>query len=294
MNFMLVDGNNLAYRGYFVLKDAGLTNPEGRAICMEMSFLKILIKYLKEHKPSHLCIVFDSGRCRYRESLYEGYKKKRRDGPRLADIKEQKDYTVKMCSEILKVKTAIIPNTEADDIIAVLSKQITSRGDACFIVSNDHDMHQLLTGSKVTIVKNDGILTRDDIIEKYNGIQPERLPEVWALSGDTSDEIPGVPGIGEKTAIKIINKYGSLENALENEPKLKGFEDDIKIYHKLVTPIEVDINVDYEASELSHLYSDWRLWPEIMKYLESNDFQQILKMVKNNGIFGKSDQLELF
>lgn len=293
--FMLIDGDNVAGRGYFVLKDAGLTNPEGRPICMEMSFLKTLIKYLRDYEPTHLCVVFDEGKCTHRETLFDGYKQSRKgDSEEVTDRLEQKRYTDLMCTETLGIKTVTIPNIEADDIIAAMSRKILANGDECYLVSNDHDMYQLLLNSNAVIVKNDILITREDIIEKYDGILPERLTDVWALSGDASDEIPGVPGVGEKTAIRIINEHGDLETALSKEPCLQEHGEMVRIYHQLVTPIEVDIEVDYDGCDLSHLYSDWRGISKVKEYLESNGFTQILKMVDADGVFGEPGQLGLF
>ena len=220
---MLLDGHSLLNRAFYGLPD--LTNAEGKHTNAILGFLNIMLRYVEEEKPTHLLVAFDRKEPTFRHIKYKEYKGTRKPMP--AELHEQ----VPLMKEVLKtMEIPIITQAgiEADDILGTIGKEAEEAGFDVAIVSGDRDLLQLATKKvkiKIPKTKASGTVTEDyyeeDVRELY-GVSPTEFIDMKGLMGDTSDNIPGVPGIGEKGATTIISEYGSIENAFEHADDIKN------------------------------------------------------------------------
>jgi DNA polymerase I - 3'-5' exonuclease and polymerase domains len=243
---LLVDGHHLAYRTFHALK--GLTTSRGEPVQAVYGFAKSLLKALKEDGDS-VIVVFDAKAPSFRHEAYEGYKAGRaptpEDFPRqLALIKELVD--------LLGLARLEVPGYEADDVLASLAKKAEKEGYEVRILTADRDLYQLLS-DRIHVLHPEGyLITPAWLWEKY-GLRPDQWADYRALTGDESDNLPGVKGIGEKTARKLLEEWGSLERLLKNLDRLKpairekilAHMDDLKLSWDLAKvrtdlPLEVD------------------------------------------------------
>jgi len=212
---LLIDGQGMIYRSFYALPP--LKNSHGMMVNAVYGFTMMLIKLLEQEKPEFITIALDLPAPTFRHIKYKAYKANRKKMPKeLVDqipiIKKViRNYDISICEK---------EGYEADDIIGTLSKDAESKGLETLIVTGDRDAFQLITGKTKVMMLIKGItetklVKREDIEEKYC-VAPENMVDILALKGDASDNIPGVPGIGEKTAISLIKKYGSIHNILEN------------------------------------------------------------------------------
>ena len=227
--FVLVDGNSIMNRAFYgIMGSKMLTTKDGKYTNAVYGFLAILFKLLDDVKPKYMAVAFDLKAPTARHKMYEGYKANRKGMP--DELAEQ----MPIIKEILRAMNIDIVEKEgyeADDVLGTLSRYGEKHKLEVVILSGDRDTFQLAT-NKVTIriPHTKGGKTETDeynkekIIEKY-GIKPEQLIDVKGLQGDTSDNIPGVPGVGEKTALKLIQEYGSIENLYK---KIEEGKDDLK------------------------------------------------------------------
>ena len=212
---LLVDGHHLAYRTFFALK--GLTTSRGEPVQAVYGFAKSLLKALKEDGYKAVFVVFDAKAPSFRHEAYEAYKAGRaptpEDFPRqLALIKELVD--------LLGFTRLEVPGYEADDVLATLAKKAEKEGYEVRILTADRDLYQLVS-DRVAVLHPEGhLITPEWLWEKY-GLRPEQWVDFRALVGDPSDNLPGVKGIGEKTALKLLKEWGSLENLLKNLDRVK-------------------------------------------------------------------------
>ena len=217
-HFYLVDGSGYIFRAYYALpplsrKSDGL--PTGAVI----GFSNMLFKLLEDsrsddskNKPTHFAVIFDSARKNFRNEIYSEYKANRAEAP--DDLAPQFEYIRKSVTAFNLPSVELI-NYEADDLIATYAKKITDLGAKVTVISSDKDLMQLVS-SKVRLfdpMKSKEIGEKE-VIEKF-GVKPDQVIDVQSLAGDSSDNIPGVPGIGIKTAAELINKYKTLENLLK-------------------------------------------------------------------------------
>ena len=219
---VLIDGHSILNRAFFGLPD--LTNSEGLHTNAIYGFLNILFKILEEEKPEYLTVAFDVHAPTFRHEMYTDYKGTRK--PMLEELRQQ----VPVMKEVLKamgVKTVEQAGLEADDILGTISCLCEEKGMNVSIISGDRDLLQLATEKvKIRIPKTKQGKTEIedyyavDVKERYS-VMPREFIDLKALMGDASDNIPGVPSIGEKTATKIITEYGSIENAFSHVEELK-------------------------------------------------------------------------
>ena len=223
-NFYLIDGSGYIFRAYYALppltrKSDGL--PTGAV----SGFCNMLFKLLEdsksennENKPTHFAVIFDSARKNFRNEIYSEYKANRSDAPE--DLIPQFDY-IRKSVEAFNLPSIELINYEADDLIATYSEQIIKEGANVTIVSSDKDLMQLYN-KKVKIYDpiKSKYISEEDILKKF-GVTSDKIIDVQSLAGDSSDNVPGVPGIGIKTAAELINQYGNLERLLENKEKIK-------------------------------------------------------------------------
>jgi len=218
---VLIDGNSVAYRAFFALPL--LNNDKGIHTNAVYGFAMMLEKILKEEKPTHILVAFDAGKTTFRHETFADYKGGRQKTP--PELSEQFPYL----RELLKAQGIAqyeLENYEADDIIGTLSKQAEENNFEVRIVSGDKDLTQLASEKTTVLVTRKGVTdiekyTPEHIKEKY-GLSPEQIVDMKGLMGDASDNIPGVPGIGEKTAIKLLKQYHSVENLLQSVDQVSG------------------------------------------------------------------------
>lgn len=210
---VLIDGHSILNRAFYGVPD--FTNSEGTHTNAIFGFLNILFKIIDEENPKYLCVAFDVHQPTFRHEMYKEYKGTRK--PMLPELKQQ----VPLMKEMLKalnIKTTELAGFEADDILGTLSKAGEEQGLEVSVISGDRDLLQLATEHvKIRIPKTKKGKTEIEdynvtqVLEKYS-VTPKEFIDVKALMGDSSDNIPGVPGIGEKGATTIISEYGSIEN----------------------------------------------------------------------------------
>ena len=227
--FVLIDGNSIMNRAFYgIMGSKMLTTKDGKYTNAIYGFLAILFKLIEDVKPEYMAVAFDLKAPTARHKMYEGYKANRKGMP--DELAEQ----MPIIKEILRAMNIDIiekEGYEADDVIGTLSRYGEKQGLEVIILSGDRDTFQLAT-DKVTIriprtkggKTETDLFDRNKIIETYK-IEPKQLIDVKGLQGDTSDNIPGVPGVGEKTALNLIQKYGSIENLYK---KIENGEDDLK------------------------------------------------------------------
>ena len=283
-HFYLIDGSGYIFRAYYALppltrKSDGL--PTGAV----SGFCSMLFKLLEDaksnqnlQKPTHFAVIFDSARKTFRNEIYSDYKANRAEAP--DDLAPQFEYIRKSVLAFNLPSVELI-NYEADDLIATYADKILKEGAKVTIVSSDKDLMQLFK-DKVRIfdpMKNRFISVED--VQKKFGVDSTKVIDVQALAGDSSDNVPGVPGIGIKTAAELINKYGNLENLLKSAHEIKqnkrretliNNKDKALISKKLVT-LKHDAPVDRELDEfkLKEIDKD-----KLFKFLREMEFNRLL------------------
>lgn len=221
---MLIDGHSLAFRAFYALPVDSFQTQSGQHTNAIHGFIAMLINLLQNEKPDSLAVAFDISRHSFRTEEYPEYKGTRSETP--AEFKGQIPL-LQDALHAMGITTIEKENYEADDILATLANQGVKDGFRVLVVSGDRDTIQLVNDN-VTLLypSKQGVseLTRYDaerVMERY-GVRPEQYPEIAALVGETSDNLPGVPRVGEKTAVKWINEYGSLDEILRRQDEIKG------------------------------------------------------------------------
>jgi len=223
---LLLDGNSLAYRAFFALP-TDMATASGQVTNAAYGFTSMLINLLKDHRPDHIAAAFDRPEPTFRHKMIDDYKAGRAEAP---DILRQQMGLVRQIVETLHIPLLELAGFEADDIVATLATQARDRGDDVIIVTGDRDTYQLVEDPHVKVLYNrrgvsDYVLYDEAGIHDRTGVTPAEYPQYAALRGDPSDNLPGVPGVGEKTAAKLINTYGDLDGIFahlgELTPKLR-------------------------------------------------------------------------
>jgi DNA polymerase I len=219
----LLDGMALAYRAHFAFINSRLKNSDGIPTGPILGFANTLVKLLEEDKPTHISVVWDTSEPTFRHEMDEDYKANRPPQP------EDLQVGIPLIKEMIEnfgIKNLEQHGYEADDIIGTLAYRAKEEDVDVFLVTPDKDFMQLVNNHVEMLKpdnKNGGFIKIDrEGVKKYFGVYPEHVVDVLAIIGDTSDNIPGVPGIGKKGAPKLINKYGSLEKAIEDAPNMKS------------------------------------------------------------------------
>jgi DNA polymerase-1 len=218
---VLIDGNSIAYRAFFALPL--LHNDKGIHTNAIYGFTMMLMKILEEEKPTHMLVAFDAGKTTFRHKTYSEYKGGRQKTP--PELSEQFPFLRELL-DAYQIRSYELENYEADDIIGTLSSQAAKEGFDVKIISGDRDLTQLVSEHVTVDITRKGITDVDSytpefVIEKY-GITPEQIIDLKGLMGDASDNIPGVPGVGEKTALKLLKEFGTIENLLNSLDKVSG------------------------------------------------------------------------
>ena len=217
-HFYLIDGSGYIFRAYYALPPLSRKS-DGLPTGAVNGFCKMLYKLLEDsrsddskNKPTHFAVIFDSARKNFRNEIYEDYKANRSEAPE--DLAPQFEY-IRKSVEAFNLPSVEMLNYEADDLIATYTNQILKKGAKVTIVSADKDLMQLLKpGVRLYDPMKSKVLGNKEVKEKF-GVEPDKVIDVQALAGDTSDNVPGVPGIGVKTAAELINKYKTLNKLFE-------------------------------------------------------------------------------
>ncbi len=283
-HFYLIDGSGYIFRAYYALPPLSRKS-DGLPTGAVSGFCSMLFKLLEDskssqnlQKPTHFAVIFDSARKTFRNEIYSDYKANRSEAP--DDLAPQFEY-IRKSVLAFNLPSVDLPNYEADDLIATYVDQILKKGAKVTIVSSDKDLMQLYKkGVRIFDPMKNKFITDDDVIKKF-GVDASKVIDVQSLAGDSSDNVPGVPGIGIKTAAELINKYGTLENLLKSAHEIKQNKrretlienkDKALISKKLVT-LDHNSPVDRELSEfkLQNIDKD-----KLYKFLREMEFNRLL------------------
>ena len=266
-NFFIFDAMAFAFRAYFAIK-GNLTDGAGRPTNAVFGFTRILLKVLREHDPSHVAIVFDAPGKSFRDEMYPAYKATRRETP--DDLKEQFPRMHGVV-KALNLPLLVIPGVEADDVMATLAAQAEEHSLAAVLVTGDKDLLQSVSeGVRVFDPSkgDDGRWSSDVEVRERFGVGPEHVIDALALIGDSADNVPGVRGIGEKTAKKLLEKYGSLEGLYAHLDELKG---------KQREKLEEDRGQAFFSRELVTLKRDIPLPDDLESYRRKEPIAEALR-----------------
>lgn len=279
---VLIDGHSILNRAFYGLPD--LTNSEGLHTNAIYGFLTIMFKILEEEKPEYLTVAFDVHAPTFRHQMYAEYKGTRKP---MAEELRQQVPVIKEVLHAMGVRTVECAGLEADDLLGTLSRRCEEKGMEVSVISGDRDLLQLATEHvKIRIPKTKQGRTEvedyyaADVKERYQ-VTPAEFIDLKALMGDSSDNIPGVPSIGEKTATKIISEYHSIENAHEHAAELKPPRAskalvehwDMAVMSKELATINVTADFPYELEEakLGNIYTE-----EAYAYFQKLQFKNLL------------------
>ncbi len=302
---VLVDGNNLMFRSYFATLYSGSTlrNKKGFPTNAIYGFVNMINKIISEEKPMYMAVAFDIGKT-FRHEKYDYYKGKRDNTP--DELKEQFPIA-KQILTAMNIKYFELQGYEADDIIGTFSKKCEQDDDfKALIVSSDKDLLQLITDqTEVKLLKTKDYIRMDykAFYDTY-GIEPIKMIDLKALMGDASDNIPGVKGIGEKTALKLLTTYGSLSSIYEHIDEIKGSVKDKLIQDKdnaymsyNIATIYKDVPLNVELEELAYIPKDknelYKIYNELEFYSlikESNNKEENSNNIENINYINKSKQ----
>lgn len=302
---VLVDGNNLMFRSYFATLYSGSTlrNKKGFPTNAIYGFVNMINKIISEEKPMYMAVAFDIGKT-FRHEKYDYYKGKRDNTP--DELKEQFPIA-KQILTAMNIKYFELQGYEADDIIGTFSKKCEQDDDfKALIVSSDKDLLQLITDqTEVKLLKTKDYIRMDykTFYDTY-GIEPIKMIDLKALMGDASDNIPGVKGIGEKTALKLLTTYGSLSSIYEHIDEIKGSVKDKLIQDKdnaymsyNIATIYKDVPLNVELEELAYIPKDknelYKIYNELEFYSlikESNNKEENSNNTENINYINKSKQ----
>lgn len=214
----LLDGSSYIYRAYYGIRDRATAG--GMSTNAVFGFTRMLLGLLQENRPDHLAVVFDRPREEtFRREIYPEYKANRDETPE--DLLLQIPY-IKQVLQALNIPALEAPGFEADDVIATLARQYAAEGTQVTVVTGDKDLMQIVD-DRIDLLDTmkDKRSGPQDVLDRF-GVPPEQVPDVLGLAGDTSDNIPGVPGIGEKTAAELVRRFGSLEETIEWRSLING------------------------------------------------------------------------
>ncbi|MFW6107512.1 MAG: DNA polymerase I [bacterium] len=285
----LIDGTALAYRSYFAFIRNPLVNSKGQDTSAAFGFTSALLRLLEEEAPDRVAVVFDSSEPTARHEKFPDYKATREKMPEeMAGQLPLIDRVV----EALGLTALQLPGYEADDVIGTLARRAEEAGWECYIVTGDKDFTQLVDervrlydimkrGAEPEVVDRQAV-------EKKLGVPPEKVVDVLGLMGDSSDNIPGVPGIGPKTAVQLVETYGSLEAAVEHASEIKakrvreGLEakaDEARLSKELVT-LDTGVPVEFDAEGFGRREPDAR---RVLELFEELEFQSLMGKVEPPG-----------
>ena len=281
----LIDGSGFIFRAYHALPDS-MKRADGTVVNAVFGFTSMLLKLVEDTDADHIAVVFDRARKTFRSDIYPEYKAHRPPAP--DDLIPQFEL-VREATRAMGLMAVDMEGYEADDLIATYARQAREAGADVTIVSSDKDLMQLV-GDKVTMydaMKNKTIGPAE--VEEKFGVGPDRVIDVQALAGDSADNVPGVEGIGVKTAALLINEYGDLESVLENAPNIKQTKrrerlieqaDNARLSKQLVT-LRDDVPVDVPLDDFDVAAPDVQV---LLTFMREQGFRTLISKVENRGV----------
>ncbi|MCK4251208.1 DNA polymerase I [candidate division WOR-3 bacterium] len=269
--FVLIDAHSIIFRSYFAFINNPLRNSKGENTSGIFGFLNTLEKVKKRIGSEYICLTFDAPGKTFRDEVYEEYKATRPPTP--ADIPFQVEKVKQIC-QYLGIPSFELEGYEADDILATFALKLKHKGEV-YIVTSDKDLMQLVS-DKIFVYDayKDLIYDQKQVMKKF-GVSPERVGEYLALTGDASDNIPGVPGIGPKRAVEILKKYPGFENAIQNEKRIVEHKKQALLSKKLVT-LECNVPLDIKTGDIAVQEPDIERLMPILLDLELHSYIKIL------------------
>jgi DNA polymerase I len=271
---LLLDGHSLAYRAFYALRDVDMSTSTGQPTNAVFGFTSMLINLMRDEEPTHVAVAFDVSRKTFRSETYAGYKAGRAETP--DDFRGQVTL-IREVLDALRIPTVMVEGFEADDVIATITTEAVAAGSDVLICTGDRDALQLVNDHVTVLYPRRGVsdmtrFTPGEVQAKYN-LSPAQYPDFAALRGDPSDNLPGIPGVGEKTAAKWVREYGSLHELIEHIDTVKGKVGDALREHvaavelnrrltELVRDVRVDVQLDdlarqqWDRDEVHRLFDD--------------------------------------
>ena len=279
---VLVDGSGYIFRAFHGLPM--MTRPDGTPINAVFGFTKMLLKLMADLKPSHVAVIFDAGRVTFRNDIYPDYKANRTEPP---DELIPQFPLVREAAHAMSLPVLEMPGFEADDLIASFARAAEGQNKPCLIVSSDKDLMQLVRGAVTMLdpMKNRSIGTTE-VIEKF-GVSPDKVVDVQSLAGDSTDNVPGVPGIGIKTAAELINQFGDLDSLLAGAETIKqpkrrenliNFAEQARISRQLVH-LKDDVELPFSIEQLQTPVLDQ---DRLMAFLAEQGFKSLIASLGGN------------
>ncbi len=278
----LIDGSGFIFRAYFAMAYSGrgdMSNPDGVPVSAVFGFTQMLLKMLQDYHAPYIAVIFDAARANFRNDIYPEYKANRDETP--DDLKPQFPL-IREAVEAFDMPAIEQEGYEADDLIAAYTKEALAAGKKVVIVSSDKDLMQLVRpGVRMLDPMKGKWISEAEVLEKF-GVTPDKVVDVQSLAGDSVDNVPGVPGIGIKTAAQLINEYGSLEALLERAEEIKQpkrrekliqHAEDARVSKRLVA---LDENAPTPIS-FADLKTHDPDKPELMAFLQKHAFNSIIK-----------------
>lgn len=283
--YLIIDGSSILFRAFYALPP--MSTKTGKSTNAVLGFLNILLKALELIEPTGVGVCFDLSGPTFRSDIYADYKANRSPAPE--ELSEQFGY-IKEILTAFKVNYYELPGYEADDIAGTLAKELSNADNEVYLLTGDKDYLQLVNESTKLLYTKTGIsdLGIYDVETIYSemGISPNQIVDLKALMGDKSDNIPGIPGVGEKTALKLIQEFGSVENLYENIENLKINKTnqriidnkDIAFISKELSKIDTDVSLDFKISDLKLVKYDDILLGEVLSKYELNSIMKRLEV----------------
>ncbi|MCX6348365.1 MAG: DNA polymerase I, partial [Candidatus Aureabacteria bacterium] len=274
---LLIDGMSSAYRAFYAIR--GLSNSRGQPTNAVYGFIRMLKKILKDYGPDYVAVASDTRAPTFRHEKFKDYKATRKPMP--DDLSSQLPL-IRRAAEGYRIPWIEVPGYEADDILATIARQASAEGVSVYILTGDKDLLQLVNDRiRVISPHQEGTLFDEKAVRETYEVEPERIPDILALMGDSIDNVPGVPGVGEKTAIALIRDYRTLEGVLAHTGEVKNarvrenlarFADQARFSRELIrldaaVPIETRL-ADLELQEPS--------WDELRNLFRELEFSQLL------------------
>lgn len=280
----LIDGSGFIFRAYFAMaysRQAGMTNPEGVEVGAVYGFTSMLLKMLKDYHAPYLAVIFDAARVNFRNDIYPAYKANRDETPE--DLIPQ-FALIRDATQAFDMPALELEGYEADDLIATYTRLARAAGKKVVIVSSDKDLMQLVGDGVRILDPMKGVwIETPQVIEKF-GVTPDKVVDVQSLAGDSVDNVPGVPGIGIKTAAQLINEYGNLETLLERAGEIKQQKrrevliehaENARISKKLVA-LDAYAPVPMALEDLKSHDPDK---PELLAFLQKHGFNSLIRRI---------------
>ncbi len=296
---LLIDGHSMAYRAFYALPAENFTTASGQHTNAIYGFATMLLSLLSSEKPTHVAVAFDVSRKTFRSEIFPEYKANRAKTP--DEFRSQMSYLHELVSAF-GITQFEVEGYEADDVIATITKRAEKEGAEVFICTGDRDSFQLVNDKTTVLYPKRGVsdlarMTPDAVQEKY-GMSPAQYPDFAALRGDPSDNLPSIPGVGEKTAAKWVVEYGSLQELLSNVDKVGGkvgqsLRDSIDnvIRNRELTQLVAEVPLDLSIDALAWFGVDENLTNPLFDRLEFKTLKDRMKPILFKGA-GKSAEPE--